>query len=105
MDGKLKAVCRNHLDQKSQAAEQFRDMAKKEHVREGALEIDEGAVVSLGDDAGAYVAAWVWVCGEICNTCGKVFQVGSDGGDHGCQDCTDKTENGARQRSDETRLK
>jgi hypothetical protein len=30
-------------------------------ARDGELEIDEGAVVSEGDDNGAYVSAWLWV--------------------------------------------
>ena len=29
--------------------------------RDGELEIDHGAVVSKGDDDGAYVMAWLWV--------------------------------------------
>ena len=32
--------------------------------REGELEFDESAVVSEGDDNGAYVQAWVWVSFE-----------------------------------------
>ena len=28
----------------------------------GELEVDEGATVSMGDDLGAYVQAWLWVC-------------------------------------------
>lgn len=31
------------------------------HGRDGECEIDDGAKVSLGDDSGAYVQAWVWV--------------------------------------------
>jgi hypothetical protein len=99
MAAKLREVRGNHLDQVSEAADQFRDIAKKEHFREGTLEIDEGAIVSFGDDGGAYVAAWVWVYGEICNSCGKIFR---SGGDRECEDCTDKAENGARRRSVET---
>ena len=35
-------------------------------ARSGELEIDPGAVVSKGDDAGAYVMAWLWISdGEI----------------------------------------
>ena len=29
--------------------------------RDGEIEVDENAEVSLGDDAGAYVQAWLWV--------------------------------------------
>jgi len=34
-------------------------------IREGELEIDAGAVVSKGDDAGAYVMAWLWISDEL----------------------------------------
>lgn len=39
----------------------YRARAKELHEEEGTLEIDSNAVVSMGDDPGAYVAAWVWV--------------------------------------------
>lgn len=39
----------------------IRDIAKREHVHEGTLEIDPGAVVSRSSDGGAYVQSWVWV--------------------------------------------
>lgn len=51
----------------------YREAARKEYGREGALEIDDDALVShahdhapdapchSADDEGAYVAAWVWV--------------------------------------------
>ena len=35
--------------------------ARSQYQREGSVEIDEGAIVSRGDEAGAYVQAWVWV--------------------------------------------
>jgi hypothetical protein len=35
--------------------------AAQAHHREGELEIDPGAVVSKGDDPGAYVMAWLWI--------------------------------------------
>lgn len=35
--------------------------ARSRYHREGEIEIDDTAVVSRGDDAGAYVMAWVWV--------------------------------------------
>jgi len=31
---------------------------------EGEIEVDDGAPVSIGEDAGAYVQAWVWVYSE-----------------------------------------
>lgn len=42
-------------------------LARKDHrVREGELEIDDDAVISLGFDNGAYVQAWIWV--DFANT-------------------------------------
>jgi len=37
------------------------DAAANQYENEGTLEIDDDAIISYGDDAGAYVAAWVWV--------------------------------------------
>jgi hypothetical protein len=38
------------------------EMARNDYgVRDGELEIDDNAVVSHGEDNGAYVQAWVWV--------------------------------------------
>lgn len=37
------------------------EMAKSEHEDEGTIEVDDNAIVSEGDDNGAYVEAWVWV--------------------------------------------
>lgn len=39
----------------------YREAAKRIHESEGTLEIDSNAVVSVSDDGGAYVQAWVWV--------------------------------------------
>lgn len=36
------------------------DMARQ-HESEGDLELDDDAVISLGDDNGAYVQMWKWV--------------------------------------------
>lgn len=36
-------------------------MAFDIHVRDGEVEVDDNAVVSEGEDNGAYVQAWVWV--------------------------------------------
>ena len=36
-------------------------LAKDQWEKEGQVEIDANAVVSDGDDNGAYVQAWVWV--------------------------------------------
>lgn len=44
---------------------QYRSAARALHYREGELEIDDNAQVSICDDEdgiqGAYVAAWIWV--------------------------------------------
>lgn len=34
------------------------------HLEEGGVEVDAEAVVSKGEDAGAYVMAWLWVSDE-----------------------------------------
>jgi hypothetical protein len=35
--------------------------AAQTKTKEGDLEIDDSAIVSKGDDSGAYVMAWLWV--------------------------------------------
>jgi hypothetical protein len=39
----------------------YREAAVDLHYRDGQIEIDDDAAVSLGSDFGAYVQAWVWV--------------------------------------------
>jgi hypothetical protein len=39
----------------------YRKAAKLKYEREGEIEIDGNALVSRGDDPGAYVQAWVWI--------------------------------------------
>ena len=34
-------------------------------ARAGEIEVDEGAAVSMGNDGGAYVQAWLWVTNEM----------------------------------------
>ena len=53
----VESVCPNITD------EQYRAAAQDQAV-EGEIEVDDNAVVSRGDDAGAYVAAWLWVANE-----------------------------------------
>lgn len=43
----------------------YRARAFDEHHRDGECEIDDGAVVSLSEDGGAYVQSWVWVYGPV----------------------------------------
>lgn len=47
--------------QNSDEAKAYRETAKRDYNRDGETEIDDGAIVSKGEDDGAYVAAWVWV--------------------------------------------
>jgi hypothetical protein len=42
----------------------YRAAAIRLHHRDGEIEINDNADVSLGDDPGAYVQAWVWVSAE-----------------------------------------
>ena len=37
------------------------ELARKQREIEGAVEIDDNALLSEGNDNGCYVAAWVWV--------------------------------------------
>lgn len=39
----------------------FRNRAKELYHEDGQIEVDGNAPVSIGDDDGAYVEAWVWV--------------------------------------------
>jgi hypothetical protein len=44
----------------------YRDRADgMDYVREGQVEIDDNAIVSKGEDAGAYVMGWVWVDDDV----------------------------------------
>ena len=45
-------------------AQRYREAAQREWTRDGELEIDDGAPVSMGDDPGAYVQAWVWISND-----------------------------------------
>lgn len=38
--------------------------ARALYQNEGEIEIDDNAVISRGDEPGAYVQAWVWVCDD-----------------------------------------
>lgn len=70
------------------------------------LEIDEDAIVSRGDDPGAWVHAWIWITDdeagapsdededenedELCEVCGEPLDEAGDGWDCKCADCADK---------------
>jgi len=91
-------------DQDGELAAAYRQAAKDEvSGKEGELEVDDNAVVSFGDDDGAYVQAWLWV-GDIeakiytCQECGKVEIDPKDKADWGgdgyelCPACCAKAE-------------
>ncbi len=50
--------------QKDTLHTRYREAAKSLHEVEGEVEIDSDAIVSISDDPGAYVQAWVWVSDE-----------------------------------------
>ncbi len=73
--------------------EAYREAAISEYADEGRIEIDSNALVSHGDDDGAYVAAWVWVDRDdvpLC-ACGARNDDG-EGFDGMCGSCADKAE-------------
>jgi hypothetical protein len=41
--------------------EKYREACRANHCRDGELECDDDAVVSIGNDKGAYVQTWTWV--------------------------------------------
>ena len=43
----------------------YRSAADDKLCRDGEVEVDEDAVVSKGEDDGAYVQAWLWVSDEL----------------------------------------
>jgi hypothetical protein len=57
----------DNIDQESLSHEEIDrreilEMARNDYdARDGELEIDDNAVISHGEDNGAYVQAWVWV--------------------------------------------
>jgi hypothetical protein len=52
---------------------QYRAAARRDHHKDGECEVDENALISKGEDGGAYVQAWVWVDDSDCdeNTLGE----------------------------------
>lgn len=73
--------------------EAFREAANNEYGDEGRIEIDADAVVSHGDDEGAYVAAWVWVDRSDVPLCPCGARNDDGEGFNGlCGSCADKTE-------------
>lgn len=83
-------------EQSSEIANAFRNVAKSLQSG-GELEIDDNALVSMGEDPGAYVAAWIWVDNEDagvhdCDDCGTTYIEGGDSYCGQCADCADKAE-------------
>lgn len=100
--------------------DKYRAAAAEQYEHEGTLEIDPDAPVSLSDDPGAYVQAWVWVdassiglnaaeedeaddnddeeeekdCEDdnTCRKCGEPAPLGCDGWDGMCPSCADRAE-------------
>ena len=48
-------------NEKNITDQQYRNAAESMFGSDGSLEIDSNAKISRGEDAGAYVQAWVWV--------------------------------------------
>lgn len=73
--------------------EAFREAATNEYAEEGRIEIDSDAIVSHGDDDGAYVAAWVWVDRSDVPLCACGARNDDGEGFNGmCGSCADKAE-------------
>ena len=73
----------------------YYDAAKNIHSRDGECEIDSNATVSISEDGGAYVQAWVWVYDDdagICRECREPNADNGDGFDGMCGDCADRAE-------------
>jgi hypothetical protein len=41
--------------------------ARDEHHRDGEVELDDEVLLSVGDDPGIYVSAWVWIDFDLSN--------------------------------------
>jgi hypothetical protein len=82
-------------------ADPYREAAREHWGDEGGCEIDDSAVVSHGDDPGAYVMAWVWVTERqagmfTCEECSGVFTLDREAGDCVCDECAPDDENTCR---------
>lgn len=74
--------------------DRIRALAIRLHEKEGDLEIDGGAVVSEGEDNGAYVQCWKWVdfAGtELDRECNECSTSQGELDEHGiCSQCRDE---------------
>jgi hypothetical protein len=55
------AMAQEATERRTITDEEYRQLARKKWQDEGECEIDRNAVVSVSEDNGAYVQAWVWV--------------------------------------------
>lgn len=79
-----------HAKKQDPALNVYRDAAGNDDI-----EVDDNAIVSKGDDNGAYVMAWVWVSDEDagiehCDKCDAVLPEAGDGYDGLCAECADE---------------
>jgi hypothetical protein len=73
----------------------YRNAAKDKQV-DGEIEIDDDALVSVGEDCGAYVQAWLWVRADeagVCIICGEPNADNGEGWDGVCGNCADRANN------------
>jgi hypothetical protein len=54
-------ICDNCHTQAEERRCEIIELAREQREIEGAVEIDDTALLSEGNDNGCYVAAWVWV--------------------------------------------
>jgi hypothetical protein len=54
-------LCENCHTQAEERRCEITELAREQREIEGAVEIDDNALLSEGNDNGCYVAAWVWV--------------------------------------------
>ena len=54
-------ICENCHTQAEERRFEIIELAREQREIEGAVEIDDTAILSEGNDNGCYVAAWVWV--------------------------------------------
>jgi len=82
------------------SADDYRDAASSLRGYEGETEIDGNATVSMGDDDGAYVQAWVWVSDDQMRRLGYVESGTEEGEDEGAEGTDDQAAEAAADRAD-----
>lgn len=76
--------------------DEYRRVARKENATDE-CEFDDTPAVSMGEDAGAFVQAWIWVERDDTNICCRCLTVdptvtNGEGFDGMCAMCADETE-------------